>query len=80
MSNKDIMDNNATLKLGMMAMEPDLAQDVRIELEEEDAKHPPELGKSCSPRNFIVELSEKKASMLQAGARSHCHLHALATS
>ena len=44
-SNKDIADNNAVLKLGMMAMDSELAQDVRIELEDEDIKHPPELGK-----------------------------------
>jgi transcription initiation factor TFIID subunit 5 len=35
-TNKDIMDNTAALKLGPMAMDPDLASDVRAELEEED--------------------------------------------
>lgn len=49
-SNKDIMNNNSVLKLGMMAMDPELAQDVRAELEDEDLKHPPELG-----RNSLVE-------------------------
>jgi transcription initiation factor TFIID subunit 5 len=43
-SNKDIMDNNAVLKLGMMAMEADLASDVRAELEEEDKERPPPPG------------------------------------
>lgn len=42
--NKDIQNNNAALKLGMMAMESDLAADVRIELEELDAKVPPAVG------------------------------------
>jgi transcription initiation factor TFIID subunit 5 len=51
-SNKDIMDNNAVLKLGMLAMEPELAQDVRIELEDEDIKHPPELGKNSLVEEF----------------------------
>lgn len=39
-SNKDIMDNNAILKLGPMPMEPELAGDVRAELEDEDLKYP----------------------------------------
>ena len=42
--NKDIQNNNTALKLGMMAMESDLAADVRIELEELDAKVPPAVG------------------------------------
>lgn len=44
-SNKDIMDNTFPVRLGPMPMEEDLAADVRAELEEEDARHPPELGK-----------------------------------
>lgn len=44
-SNRDIMNNTTVLKLGMVAMEPDLAGDVRAELEEEDAKEPPKNGK-----------------------------------
>jgi len=44
-SNKDIMDNNATSKLGIMPIEPDLANDIRAELEKEDLKYPPEAGK-----------------------------------
>jgi transcription initiation factor TFIID subunit 5 len=51
-SNKDIMNNNAVLKLGMMAMEPELAQDVRTELEDEDLKQPPELGKNSLVEEF----------------------------
>lgn len=52
-SNKDIMNNNAVLKLSMMAMEPDLAQDVRAALEDEDNQCPPELGK-----NSLVDVFE----------------------
>jgi transcription initiation factor TFIID subunit 5 len=51
-SNKDILDNNAILKLGMMAMEPDLAQDVRAELEDEDRDHPPAPGTSSLVDEF----------------------------
>jgi len=39
-TNKDILDNNAVLKLGPLPMEQELAGDVRAELEEEDARHP----------------------------------------
>lgn len=39
-TNKDIMDNAASLRLGMVAMEPDLAGDVRAELEVEDRQNP----------------------------------------
>ena len=48
------MDNNAVLKLGMMAMEPDLAQDLRAALEDEDMQHPPELG-----NNSLIEEFER---------------------
>ena len=45
-TNKDIKTNTTALKLGMMAMEPELAGDVRAELEELDAKEPPLAGRS----------------------------------
>jgi len=51
-SNKDIMNNNAALKLGMMAMDPELAQDVRAALEDEDAQNPPALGKNSLVDEF----------------------------
>jgi transcription initiation factor TFIID subunit 5 len=51
-SNKDIMNNNAALKLGMMALDADLAQDVRAALEDEDARKPPELGKDSLVEEF----------------------------
>ncbi|RDW83309.1 hypothetical protein BP5796_04800 [Coleophoma crateriformis] len=51
-SNKDILNNNEALKLGMMPMEPELEQDVRAELEDEDAKHPPEFGKPSLIEEF----------------------------
>jgi transcription initiation factor TFIID subunit 5 len=44
-SNKDIMDNTVKLNLGFTAMEPDLAEDVRAELEDEDVRNPAEAGK-----------------------------------
>jgi len=71
-SNKDIMDNNAVLRLGMMAMEPDLVSDVRAELEEEDAKNPPEAGK----RSYVDELDAKikREESLDAPNRSEIPL------
>jgi transcription initiation factor TFIID subunit 5 len=39
-SNQDITNNNAPIKLGPLQMETDLANDVRAELVEEDAKNP----------------------------------------
>jgi transcription initiation factor TFIID subunit 5 len=54
-SNQDIMDNRAPLRLGPMQTEAELAQDARAELEEEDAKNPPELGQPS-----LVELFDQK--------------------
>lgn len=45
-SNKDLLDNTAALRLGMMPMEADLAADVRAELEDEDARGPSEGGRT----------------------------------
>jgi transcription initiation factor TFIID subunit 5 len=71
-SNKDIMDNNALLKLGMMPMDGDLAQDVRAELEEEDIKHPPELGKSSLIEEFDRHI--KREDSLDAPTRNEIPL------
>lgn len=71
-SNKDIMDNNAVLKLGMMALEPELIGDIRAELEDEDAKNPPEGGK----RSFVDEFDAKikREESLDAPTRSEIPL------
>ena len=61
-SNKDIMDNTAVLKLGMMPMEGDLAQDVRAELEDEDIKHPPELGKPSLVEEFDQNIKREDSA------------------
>jgi transcription initiation factor TFIID subunit 5 len=60
-SNKDIMDNNAILRLGPMPMEPELAADVRAELEDEDIKHPPELGKSSLVEEFDRDIKREES-------------------
>ena len=58
-SNKDITDNNAILKLGPMAMESDLAQDVRAQLEEEDTRNPPELGQNSLVDEFDMTIKRE---------------------
>lgn len=52
--NKDIDSEMKELKLGMLAMEPELAGDVRAELEDLDAKEPPVAGRSS-----LVEIFDK---------------------
>jgi transcription initiation factor TFIID subunit 5 len=51
-SNRDITDHTAALKLGPMPMEPDLASDVRADLEKEDEEHPPPPGTSSLVDEF----------------------------
>lgn len=51
-TNKDIMINNVSLKLGPMPMDAELAADVRTELEEDDLKHPTEPGKLSLVEEF----------------------------
>lgn len=52
LSNKEVLDNSAPLKLGPMPMEPDLHDDVRAELEEEDRRNPPPAGKGTLVDEF----------------------------
>lgn len=61
-SNKDIMDNNALLKLGMMPMEPDLAADVRAELEDEDKVHPPLAGTNSLVEEFDRTIKREESA------------------
>ena len=58
-SNKDIMNNSAALRLGMMAMDPELAQDVRAALEDEDVRNPPELGKGSLVEEFDRDIKRE---------------------
>ncbi|KAK2630291.1 hypothetical protein QTJ16_001111 [Diplocarpon rosae] len=61
-TNKDIMDNNATLRLGMMPIEGDLAQDVRGELEDEDARNPPPIGKNSLVEEFEQNIKREDSA------------------
>lgn len=53
--------DSAALKLGMMAMEPDLAQDVRAALEEENVQDPPESGIQ------FIRFGDDEASLKRLG-------------
>jgi len=55
LSNRDILDNSAPLRLGPLPMEQDLRDDVRAELEDEDQRHPPSDGK-----NSLVDEFDRK--------------------
>ncbi|KAK4148264.1 uncharacterized protein C8A04DRAFT_24066 [Dichotomopilus funicola] len=54
-SNRDVLDTSAKLKLGPMPLEPELRDDVRAELEDEDQRHPPADG-----RPSLVEEFDKR--------------------
>ncbi|KAI9055235.1 hypothetical protein LZ554_000199 [Drepanopeziza brunnea f. sp. 'monogermtubi'] len=60
--NRDIMDNNAALRLGQMPMEPELAQDVRAELEDEDARNPAPLGKNTLVEEFEQNIKREDSA------------------
>jgi transcription initiation factor TFIID subunit 5 len=60
--NKDIQNNNVALKLGMMAMESDLAADVRAELEELDVKNPPAAGQQSLVEAFDSNIKREDSA------------------
>ena len=62
LSNRDILDNSAALKLGPLPIEPDLRADVVAELEEEDRLHPPREGKPLLVDEFNTMHPIKKES------------------
>lgn len=49
------------LKLGPMPMEPDLMSDVRAELEEEDARHPPVAGQDSLSQHFEQQIKREES-------------------
>ena len=61
-SNKDIMDNNAILKLGMMPMELELAGDVRDMLADQDALHPPKPGDKTLVEEFDAMVKREDSA------------------
>jgi transcription initiation factor TFIID subunit 5 len=61
-SNKDLLDSSAPLKLGPMPMEDDLAADVRAELQDEDQRHPPAEGRSSLVDEFERRIKREDSA------------------
>lgn len=59
-SNRDILDNSAALKLGPLPLDPELRGDVVAELEEEDKMHPPRDGRPTLVEEFNLMHPIKK--------------------
>jgi transcription initiation factor TFIID subunit 5 len=61
-SNHDVLNDSIPLKLGPMQMEPELAQDVRAELEEEDLRHPPLAGQPSLVHEFERNIKREESA------------------
>lgn len=61
-TNRDMLNNNAPLRLGPLPMEPELAQDVRDELMDEDAKNPPEAGQVSLVEHFDQTIKREESA------------------
>ena len=61
-SNKDVLDNSAPLKLGSLPMETDLREDVRLELEEEDRRNPPTAGRPTLVEEFDRKIKREDSA------------------
>jgi transcription initiation factor TFIID subunit 5 len=62
MSNRDILDSSVPLKLGPLPMEPELREDVRIELEKEDQRHPPQDGRPSLVEEFDRKIKREDSA------------------
>ncbi|KAK3897989.1 Vps5 C terminal like-domain-containing protein [Staphylotrichum tortipilum] len=61
-SNRDVLDTSAKLKLGPMPMEPELRDDVRAELEDEDQRHPPADGLTSLVDEFDKRIKREESA------------------
>jgi transcription initiation factor TFIID subunit 5 len=61
-SNRDVLDTSAKLKLGPMPMEPELRDDVRAELEEEDQRYPPTDNRSTLVEEFDKRIKREESA------------------
>ncbi|EQL00767.1 WD40/YVTN repeat-like-containing domain protein [Ophiocordyceps sinensis CO18] len=62
LSNLDVLDPTASLKLGPMPMEADLREDVRAELEDEERKNPPPEGVSSLVEEFDQKIKREESA------------------
>lgn len=61
-SNQDLQNNNAPIKLGPQPMELDLAMDVRAELEVDDTKNPPVAGQMSLVEVFDQNIKREESA------------------
>ncbi|TLD10657.1 hypothetical protein PgNI_05810 [Pyricularia grisea] len=61
-NNKDALDATAPLKLGPLPMEPELRDDVRAELEDEDQRQPPAPGRSSLVEEFEAKIKREDSA------------------
>ncbi|KAI9155181.1 Transcription initiation factor TFIID subunit 5 [Paramyrothecium foliicola] len=62
LSNKDVLDPAAPLTLGMLPMDPDLQEDVRAELEDEERRNPPAPGKPTLLEEFDQKIKREDSA------------------
>ncbi|PHH90371.1 hypothetical protein CDD83_3857 [Cordyceps sp. RAO-2017] len=62
LSNKDVLDPAAPLKLGLLPMEPELREDVRAELEDEERKNPPPDGVPALVDEFDQKIKREESA------------------
>ena len=62
LSNKDVLDPAAPLTLGMLPMDPDLQEDVRAELEDEERRNPPAQGKTTLLEEFDQKIKREDSA------------------
>ncbi len=67
-TNKDVLDTDADLKLGPLPMEPELQGDVRSELEEVDRRHPPAEGVPSLVDEFDRKIKREESADAPARA------------
>ena len=60
--NKDVLDVTAPLKLGPLPMEPELRDDVRAELEDEDQRNPPVDGRPTLAEEFDRRIKREESA------------------
>jgi transcription initiation factor TFIID subunit 5 len=62
LSNRDVLDPAAPLKLGPLPMEMDLRDDVRAEIEDEEKRNPPQPGKPSLLEEFDQKIKREDSA------------------
>lgn len=61
-SNQDVLNNNAPIRLGVQPLDQDLVSDTRAELDEEDKKNPPEAGQLSLVETFDQRIKREESA------------------